>query len=338
MTDQYPLRQVRRNDTITTLSRQTEAEYARLEFQQVVLCTGEHLTVEPIKFGRAFEEPPFFSFAGVVRTNAVGTIRNEDQRFINPGPDNTQVGAMEVYWKITPVGSEPLTGFFHWTTIGTQDIDDIWALASGWKVVPGKTAEVIDWTYEFNHPSSTISVPTGGLDGDHLIIMVARPTAVRFATDGFPGFTRNLGISTSPGADRAIGIYLRQVNDWTIEPSSYAWVDDSGGDPVHMLMILVRGLQDGSGIPPYDGTAVHQTHPTTMEIFDSPDRFTKEGNFNMFTAYAPVDAPAFTALDGANPTAFFIGHLTIGVSEWIQDSHGMYIGANLWYKMDRVAT
>ncbi len=324
---------------LTTLSRQTEAEYSRLEFQQIVLCTGEHLSVEPIKFGRAFEEPPFFSFSGVVRSNAVGTIKTEDGRFINPGPDTTRVGAMEAYWKITPIGTEPLTGFFNWKAIGTQDVDRLWGWATGYDSKPGVQAEVIDWTYEFEHPSSTIAVPTGGLDGDHLILIVNRDDANVFSASAFPGFARNLGIfvSTGGGADRSLAHYIRQVNDWSVEPSSYTWVDDSNGDPMHMLMILARGLKDGGDIPPYDGTAVYQTHFISQdEFFESPDRFTKEGDLNIFAAYAPADAPAFTALKGANPTALFIGHLTVGVASWIQDAQGMYIGANLWYKMTQV--
>ncbi len=67
MSDHYPYRQVRTNRTATELSRETEAAYGALEYQQIVFCQGEHLTPEPVKFGRAFDAPPFFTYSGIVR-------------------------------------------------------------------------------------------------------------------------------------------------------------------------------------------------------------------------------------------------------------------------------
>ncbi len=70
----YPYPELRRNQTIEKLNQLTEAEYDRLEFQQIVLCGGEHLTPEPVKFGRAFDDPPLFTFAGVVRNQPIFTF------------------------------------------------------------------------------------------------------------------------------------------------------------------------------------------------------------------------------------------------------------------------
>jgi hypothetical protein len=67
MSDHYPYPEVRRNDTERRLSRETEAAYGALEYQQIVFCRGEHLTPEPVKFGRAFDAPPFFTYSGIVR-------------------------------------------------------------------------------------------------------------------------------------------------------------------------------------------------------------------------------------------------------------------------------
>jgi hypothetical protein len=325
VTSYYP--EIRKNDTITRLDRLTEAEYARLEFQQTVFCAGEHLTIEPIKFGRAFEEPPFFTFAGVVRSNAVGGIAS-DFRFIDPGPDNSEMGAMEAYWQIAADGT---TGPWVWKALATGN-QEAYAWTSGYRGESATSVEVINWTYEFLPPSNSVSIPTGGQDGDHLILLINRANAWTFEASGFPDFDLNYVKSDFLGDPRSIAGYIRHVTNWTGEPSSYTWVPDGGGqDLMHMLMILVRGLQDN----PYNGTAVI-TESVNLDIateFDSPSRSSDAGDLVIRAAYSPEAAPEFTALEAEAPAAFFIGHLTVGVAEWIQDPQGMYVGANLWYKM-----
>jgi hypothetical protein len=326
VTSYYP--EIRKNDTITRLDRLTEAEYARLEFQQTVFCAGEHLTIEPIKFGRAFEEPPFFTFAGVVRSNAVGGIAS-DFRFIDPGPDNSEIGAMEAYWEIAADGT---TGPFVWLNeqLGEAGHPEVYAWTSGYTAESATSVEVIDWTYELDHPSSDISVPVGGQDGDHLILLVNRDTAWQFTTGAYPGFTRNYWKADSVGDPRSIAGFIRRVTNWTGEPTFYTWVDDTHGAPMHVLMILVRGLVNS----PYNGTSVNDiTVHDALEEFDSFSRFSSKGDLTIRAAFSSEHNPVFTAKDATAPAAFFIGHLTVGVAEWIQDPQGMYIGANLWYKM-----
>ncbi len=71
MTDRYPYPEIRKNDTITRLSRETEAGFTRSEYQQVVYCAGEANPTEPIWFGRAYDRPPFFTYSAVAKNNEV---------------------------------------------------------------------------------------------------------------------------------------------------------------------------------------------------------------------------------------------------------------------------
>ncbi len=71
MTDRYPYPEIRTNDTIRRLSRETEAGFTRSEYQQVVYCAGEANPTEPIWFGRAYDRPPFFTYSAVAKNNEV---------------------------------------------------------------------------------------------------------------------------------------------------------------------------------------------------------------------------------------------------------------------------
>lgn len=47
------------------IDRRTWAEYDRIQFEQTVRGTGEHLMPEPIYFGRAYSKPPTFAYSMV---------------------------------------------------------------------------------------------------------------------------------------------------------------------------------------------------------------------------------------------------------------------------------
>lgn len=346
MTDRYPYPEIRRNDTITDLAKLTEAEYARLEFQQTVFCAGEHVTTEPIKFGRAFEEPPFFTYSGVVRAgsgaNAVGASPDNSFRFIEPGPitglglptdvPSQFIGAMEAYWEVAPFGG--FTGGFTWVD-HVPFGPEVYAWTAVYNAGPGGF-EIIDWTYEFNDPNlsgvDTIDKPSGGQDGDTLLIIIGRSNANEFTTSAWDGFTRDYVEAESAGDPRGIAGYSRQVTNWLSEPASYTWNQDGHEEPHHILMILVRGLTSFSGF------GVITVSPNFVgELWDSPSIASDQGDFVYRSSYASEAAPVFGAFDLTQETVYFVGHLTVGVTEWIQDQQGMYIGANLWYKMTQEA-
>ena len=78
------------------------------------------------------------------------------------------------------------------------------------------------------------------------------------------------------------------------------------------------------------GSGGHLTPEPIMfgRAFDSPPILTYSGNSLVFeTAYGTLSPIVF--IDTARQS-----FLTIGVAEWIIDPQGMYVGANLWYKID----
>ena len=56
---------VRRAQNRQEIDRRTWAELERVRFNLQVTGAGEYLMEEPIMFGQAFEEPPFFTWSGV---------------------------------------------------------------------------------------------------------------------------------------------------------------------------------------------------------------------------------------------------------------------------------
>lgn len=56
---------VRRAQSRQEIDRRTWAEIERIRFNLLVKGAGEYLMVEPIMFGQAYEEPPFFTWSGV---------------------------------------------------------------------------------------------------------------------------------------------------------------------------------------------------------------------------------------------------------------------------------
>lgn len=66
---------IRRAGNRQEIDRRTWADVARVRFPVNVSGYGEYLMTEPIMFGQAFEEPPFFTFSAVGDLQVTGEVR-----------------------------------------------------------------------------------------------------------------------------------------------------------------------------------------------------------------------------------------------------------------------
>lgn len=98
-------RRVRRVDHATDLDRATWADLEAVEFDQIVYCSGGHLTPEPIMFGTAFDGPPILTYSGnsLVFETAYGTlspvttIDAKRQSFLTIGIAEWIIDAQDMY-------------------------------------------------------------------------------------------------------------------------------------------------------------------------------------------------------------------------------------------------
>lgn len=215
------------NDTLTRLSRDTEAANARSEFQQVLYCTGEAFPDEPIMFGRAYEHPPFFTYSSVAKNNEVTVEETNCSEAEFSGSltrrlISATIGVKE--WVRDQQGM--YVGAFMWYKTNDTEVDR--AGGFGW----------LTWTYKENNTRA--EVPECGRTGDHLMLFLSNSSAgpalpSQITAEGAWSLLGSLGISQGGSDDtQATWAYIRAWND---EPEFYTV--DATFD--YALMGLIRG-------------------------------------------------------------------------------------------------
>lgn len=130
---------VRRAEVKQEVDRRTWADLARAGFNVHVTGAGEYLTTEPVMFGQAFEEPPFFTFS------AVGAVPEGGAEVKAIGWPAAAPGSEIPCWQIESLttpganvlrdpGFEDYVGIAGSSSLATVNEDDI----------PGYTLDLLD--------------------------------------------------------------------------------------------------------------------------------------------------------------------------------------------------
>ena len=111
---------------------------------------------------------------------------------------------------------------------------------------PGVYWRLIDATW--NNVNNQGILPEGGVNGDHLIVILSRDSAFEMTTDllAVDGYTRDTWDGRSLGDSRGIGVYSKKVTDWDGERQSLVALDDGWGLFDNFSVLLVRGLDPSS--------------------------------------------------------------------------------------------
>ncbi len=220
MTTGYPYGKVRTNDTIVHLNEGAEAGIARSEFQQVLFCTGEAATEEPILFGRAFESPPYFTYSSVAKNNEVVLVAGDCGDAALAGSTTRRITGATIgvsEWIRDEQGM--YVGANMWYRVDAVDLDR----ASG--------TGIIAWTY--NENTNIAEVPDCGFPGDYLIV-----------------FTTQIGQFTNPGLDTQGWTLIRQnglTSDGTGGPRPQVirnmWIGHKAWDDEPLSYLLDQGSE-----------------------------------------------------------------------------------------------
>ncbi len=282
MTDHYPYKEVRTNDTIRRLAQEAEAGFSRSEYQQVVYCAGEANPTEPVWFGRAYDRPPFFSFSAVAKNFEVTTTANPCGDITDKAAGMT-VGVAE--WVRDAQGM--YVGAHLWYKVAKAEIDRSGGF--GW----------IDHVYV--EGGNTIPLPECIKSSDCLWLWVAGgffsdPDDLDVVSPNMGTKSiQNLGLTT--GEVYQNGKWTRTYNSGNFEPVGNVVTMKNDFDWAVMAAIRGTGCRtSGGGGSTATGTVLFpdQSGPSLVYTFTETS----------FTDYSPAFFAGFTNYLAGYPDAF----------------------------------
>lgn len=301
MTDRYPYGKVRTNDTIVRLSEGTEAGIARSEFQQVLFCTGEAVSEEPIMFGRAYELPPYFTYSSIVKNNEIILVETDcDDPDLAAAETRRVTGATVgiASWVRDEQGM--YIGANMWYRVDAVDLDR-----------SGGGVGAINWTY--NENTNVAEIPDCGGPGDFLLLIATYSGTTSLSIGG--GWSLDDARSTNTPAQNSLAMW------------SKPWDDDSGSlglnQTVEYVAVgLIRGMTGELRLTnryTFNAfTGSKESDPGTLSMTHDQEVMIALLYSQGANGLGMADA-SFVGLTKLNPgptnTGFGLGHIYVGLGD-----------------------